>query len=233
MISTTQRHFNAFACIHDLQAREELAALVASDELRNARVLVFANKSDMPNALDPAELTDKLGLRKLAQPWYAEYSTSNVPDAVQVCAAHVRGDGRGSVRGARVALQRAQEACDAAAVLTHATAMQHSGYRVLMMSSIFISERTVSAASVMALVDTSSGCTTFSSRMLVIVPCACCQPLPEAVPLANLADVDASRLLAGLVARAQLRHRRDGAQAGILRQRERDHLRALVLSYVG
>ncbi len=43
--------------------------------------------------------------------------------------------------------------------------------RVLTMSSIFMRLRTVSAARVMALVDTSRGCTTFSSRMLVMVPC--------------------------------------------------------------
>lgn len=38
------------------------------------------------------------------------------------------------------------------------------------MSSIFMILRTVSAASETALVDTSNGCRTFSSRMLVMVP---------------------------------------------------------------
>ena len=40
------------------------------------------------------------------------------------------------------------------------------------MSSIFRIIRTVSAASCTALVDTNSGCTTFSSMMLEMVPCA-------------------------------------------------------------
>ena len=43
-------------------------------------------------------------------------------------------------------------------------------YRVLTMSSIFRILRTVSAASCIALVDTNNGWSTFSSRMLVMVP---------------------------------------------------------------
>lgn len=38
------------------------------------------------------------------------------------------------------------------------------------MSSIFSIERTVSVAKLIALVDTRSGCTTFSSKMSEIVP---------------------------------------------------------------
>ena len=44
--------------------------------------------------------------------------------------------------------------------------------RVLTISSIFIILRTVSLARVMAEVETRSGCTTFSSRMFVIIPWA-------------------------------------------------------------
>ena len=36
------------------------------DELRDAVLLVFANKQDLPNAMSAAELTDKLGLRNLS-----------------------------------------------------------------------------------------------------------------------------------------------------------------------
>ena len=43
---------------------------------------------------------------------------------------------------------------------------------ILTMSSILRMLRTVSAASCRALVDTSSGWTTFSSRMLVMAPCS-------------------------------------------------------------
>jgi signal recognition particle receptor subunit beta len=35
------------------------------DELRDAVVLVFANKQDLPNAMSASELTDKLGLQNL------------------------------------------------------------------------------------------------------------------------------------------------------------------------
>eukprot|EP00850_Spirogloea_muscicola_P004792 SM000021S06425 [mRNA] locus=s21:124057:125049:+ [translate_table: standard] len=35
------------------------------DELRDAVLLVFANKQDLPNAMNAAEITDKLGLHSL------------------------------------------------------------------------------------------------------------------------------------------------------------------------
>jgi signal recognition particle receptor subunit beta len=35
------------------------------DELRDAVLLVYANKQDLPNAMDAAEITDKLGLHNL------------------------------------------------------------------------------------------------------------------------------------------------------------------------
>ena len=42
------------------EAREELHKMLAEDELRDALVLVFANKQDLPNAMTAAELTDKV-----------------------------------------------------------------------------------------------------------------------------------------------------------------------------
>ena len=35
------------------------------DELREAVVLIFANKQDLPNAMSASELTEKLGLQQL------------------------------------------------------------------------------------------------------------------------------------------------------------------------
>jgi signal recognition particle receptor subunit beta len=35
------------------------------DELRDAILLIFANKQDLPNAMTAAEITDKLGLNQL------------------------------------------------------------------------------------------------------------------------------------------------------------------------
>merc|ERR1719408_1146101 len=40
-------------------AREELAKMLEEDEMRDAAVLVFANKQDLPNAMAAAEVTDK------------------------------------------------------------------------------------------------------------------------------------------------------------------------------
>ena len=45
--------------------------LFLQDELRDAVLLVFANKQDLPNAMNAAEITDKLGLHSLRQRhWY-------------------------------------------------------------------------------------------------------------------------------------------------------------------
>jgi ADP-ribosylation factor protein 1 len=49
------------------QARDELQKMLAEDELRNAVLLVFANKQDLPNAMSTSEVTDKLGLHSLRQ----------------------------------------------------------------------------------------------------------------------------------------------------------------------
>jgi len=47
------------------EARDELHKILSEDELRNAVVLVFANKQDLPNALSALEMTKKLGLHQL------------------------------------------------------------------------------------------------------------------------------------------------------------------------
>ena len=53
------------------EAREELQQMLNEDELRDALLLVFANKQDLPNAMNAAEITEKLGLHSIRQrPWY-------------------------------------------------------------------------------------------------------------------------------------------------------------------
>ena len=47
------------------EAKEELQKMLQEDELRDATLLVFANKQDLPNAMTASELTDKLGLQDL------------------------------------------------------------------------------------------------------------------------------------------------------------------------
>jgi len=55
------------------QAREELTKILQDDEMRDAALLVFANKQDLPNAMNTAEVTDKLGLHALKQRnWYIQ-----------------------------------------------------------------------------------------------------------------------------------------------------------------
>lgn len=55
------------------EARDELHRMLNEDELRDAVLLVFANKQDLPNAMNAAEITDKLGLHALRQRhWYIQ-----------------------------------------------------------------------------------------------------------------------------------------------------------------
>ncbi|OUC39801.1 ADP-ribosylation factor family protein [Trichinella nativa] len=55
------------------ESREELQKMLQEDELRDAILLVFANKQDLPNAMNPAELTDKLGLQQLRnRQWFIQ-----------------------------------------------------------------------------------------------------------------------------------------------------------------
>lgn len=56
-----------------VEASEELAKMLAEDELRDAILLVFANKQDLPHAMAASELTDKLGLHNLrGKKWYIQ-----------------------------------------------------------------------------------------------------------------------------------------------------------------
>merc|ERR1712112_423209 len=55
------------------EAQEELQKMLQEDELREATLLVFANKQDIPNAMTASELTDKLGLQNLRnRRWYIQ-----------------------------------------------------------------------------------------------------------------------------------------------------------------
>merc|ERR1712062_40980 len=55
------------------EAQEEPQKMLQEDELREATLLVFANKQDLPNAMTASELTDKLGLQSLRnRRWYIQ-----------------------------------------------------------------------------------------------------------------------------------------------------------------
>ncbi|KAJ0770097.1 putative small GTPase superfamily, ARF/SAR type, P-loop containing nucleoside triphosphate hydrolase [Helianthus annuus] len=56
-----------------VEVRDELHRMLNEDELRDVVLLMFANKQDLPNAMNAAEITDKLGLHSLRQRyWYIQ-----------------------------------------------------------------------------------------------------------------------------------------------------------------
>jgi small GTP-binding protein len=58
-------------------ARKELASMLGEEDLREAVLLVFANKQDLPNAMQTDEIADKLGLTGLRmRQWYVQPTTA-------------------------------------------------------------------------------------------------------------------------------------------------------------
>jgi len=65
------------------EAREELQRMLSEDELREAILLIFANKQDLPNAMNAAEITDKLGLHSLRnRSWYIQAACATSGDGL-------------------------------------------------------------------------------------------------------------------------------------------------------
>jgi len=65
------------------EAREELMRMLSEDELRDAILLVFCNKQDLPNAMQAAEVTDKLGLHQLRnRNWYIQATCATSGDGL-------------------------------------------------------------------------------------------------------------------------------------------------------
>jgi signal recognition particle receptor subunit beta len=65
------------------EAREELHKLLEEDELRDAVLLVYANKQDLPNAIRPEELGNKLGLRQVRnRPWQVQGTCATTGDGL-------------------------------------------------------------------------------------------------------------------------------------------------------
>merc|ERR1712178_505092 len=64
-------------------AKDELQKMLSEDELRDAILLVFANKQDLPNAMSAAEMTDKLGLSSLRhRQWYIQACCATTGDGL-------------------------------------------------------------------------------------------------------------------------------------------------------
>ncbi|KAJ1658019.1 hypothetical protein GGF44_002700 [Coemansia sp. RSA 1694] len=65
------------------EAREELQRMLSEDELRDAHLLVFANKQDLPNAMNAAEITEKLGLQAIKNfKWYIQATCATSGDGL-------------------------------------------------------------------------------------------------------------------------------------------------------
>jgi len=65
------------------EAAEELQKMLREDELREAAVLVLANKQDLPNAMSVAEVTDKLGLQSMRnRKWYIQATCATSGDGL-------------------------------------------------------------------------------------------------------------------------------------------------------
>ncbi|KAI9754649.1 MAG: hypothetical protein M4579_004612 [Chaenotheca gracillima] len=66
-----------------LEGRDELQRMLNEDELRDALLLVFANKQDLPNAMNAAEITDHLGLHSLRQrAWFIQSTCATSGDGL-------------------------------------------------------------------------------------------------------------------------------------------------------
>merc|ERR1712154_221065 len=64
-------------------AKEELTKMLNEDEMRDAALLVFANKQDLPNVLTAAEVTDKLGLHNMRnRQWFIQSACATTGDGL-------------------------------------------------------------------------------------------------------------------------------------------------------
>ncbi|XP_071724511.1 ADP-ribosylation factor 1-like [Rutidosis leptorrhynchoides] len=59
-------------------AKEEFHAILEEEELKGALVLVFANKQDLPSALDAAAITEALELHKIKNRQWSIFKTSAI-----------------------------------------------------------------------------------------------------------------------------------------------------------
>jgi len=65
------------------QAKDELHRMLNEEELRDAVVLVFANKQDLPNAMPVHEVTEKLGLNSMShRQWFVQSTCATTGDGL-------------------------------------------------------------------------------------------------------------------------------------------------------
>jgi len=65
------------------EARQELHGILTCDEMRDVPVEVIANKQDLPNAMTPAELVERLQLGSLhGHKWHVQASCATTGDGI-------------------------------------------------------------------------------------------------------------------------------------------------------
>ncbi|CAI2176895.1 18730_t:CDS:2 [Funneliformis geosporum] len=65
------------------EARQELHRILSDREMRDCLLLVFANKQDLPGAMSPAEVTEKLGLHRMKErSWYVHPSCATTGEGL-------------------------------------------------------------------------------------------------------------------------------------------------------
>merc|ERR1712097_98096 len=64
-------------------AKEELNKMLNEDEMRDAVLLVFANKQDLPNSMPAAEVTEKLDLHNMRnRQWFIQSACATTGDGL-------------------------------------------------------------------------------------------------------------------------------------------------------
>lgn len=66
-----------------VEVRRELYVMLEEEELRDAKLLVLANKRDLPNAMDAVDLVDALGLDQLRdRDWHVQSTCATIGDGL-------------------------------------------------------------------------------------------------------------------------------------------------------
>jgi len=65
------------------EAKQELHRILSDREMKECLLLVFANKQDLPGAMSPAEVTEKLGLHRMRdRSWYVHPSCATTGEGL-------------------------------------------------------------------------------------------------------------------------------------------------------
>jgi len=65
------------------EARRELHKIISDREMKDAIILIFANKQDLKGALTPEEIPDKLGLHRIRdRNWYVQPCVATTGDGL-------------------------------------------------------------------------------------------------------------------------------------------------------